>query len=122
MIDYKSGKVSGSDWEGARPRVPQLPLYAVMLEQVAAVLYGQLRADEVGYRGAQQDQLLAGVSKRHCKVDMPEAWQQQLAQWHEAVERLATEFRNGISVVAPLDGAVSCQHCGLQPLCRVEFS
>jgi len=122
VIDYKSGKVSGSDWEGARPRVPQLPLYAVMLEQVAAVLYGQLRADEVGYRGAQQDQLLAGVSKRHCKVDMPEAWQQQLAQWHEAVERLATEFRNGISVVAPLDGAVSCQHCGLQPLCRVEFS
>lgn len=121
VIDYKSGNVSGSDWEGDRPRVPQLPLYAVMLEQVAAVLYGQLRADEMGYRGAQQENLLVGIRKGSCKVNVPQDWSQQLRQWHEAVERLATEFRHGVSEVAPLEGATSCQHCGLQPLCRVEF-
>ncbi len=125
LIDYKSGKVSRSGWEGARPAAPQLPLYATLLEQVAAVLYAQIRADEVVYKGAQQEESVmegaAGTGGRSRPVTTVEEWDQQLAEWHREVTALAEEFRQGVATVTPSQGRNSCQYCGLQPLCRVEY-
>jgi len=124
LIDYKSGKVNRAEWEGERPRAPQLPLYAMLLEQVAAVLYSQIRADEVLYKGEQEDEtVLAGAEggKRCATVAVSEDWQAQLQQWHQAVEALAVEFRLGVATVDPQQGQASCQYCGLEPLCRVEI-
>ncbi|HIJ21649.1 MAG: hypothetical protein HON68_04250 [Gammaproteobacteria bacterium] len=124
LIDYKSGKVNRADWEGERPKAPQLPLYAILLEQVAAVLYSQIKADEVLYKGEQQEEaVLAGAQggKRRPAVTVSENWSAQLKQWHHAVEALAIEFRNGVATVDPQKGSSSCQYCGLEPLCRVEL-
>lgn len=124
LIDYKSGKVNRADWQGERPAAPQLPLYAILLDGVAAVLYSQIRADEVLYRGEQMDEsVMAGASGsgRSPSVICSQEWEEQLQQWHDAVERLAVEFRSGVATVDPLQGANSCLYCGLQPLCRVEL-
>lgn len=120
VIDYKSGAVSRSEWSGERPTAPQLPLYALLLEQVAAVLYGQVRADEVGYQGEQMDAAVMEGAVKGKRVVVNEAWAQQLQLWRSALTSLAEEFRQGVVDVAPLYGPASCQYCGLQPLCRVE--
>ena len=50
-----------------------------------------------------------------------EGWEQQISQWERVVTELAGEFREGVALVAPLKGKSSCQYCGLEPLCRVEY-
>ncbi len=124
LIDYKSGKVNRSDWQGERPAAPQLPLYAILLDQVSAVLYGQIRAEEVCYRGEQQEaSVMEGVAGggRSPAVAVSEAWREQLQAWRVVLEALAQEFRDGVATVDPLHGSSSCQYCGLEPLCRVEL-
>jgi ATP-dependent helicase/nuclease subunit B len=121
LIDYKSGKVSRSQWQGERPAAPQLPLYALLLEQVVAVLYSQIRAQEVLYRGEQQSEAVMAGAAGAAAVVVAEGWTQQLQQWREVLERLAQEFRRGEVGVTPLQGRSSCQYCGLEPLCRVEW-
>ncbi len=120
VIDYKSGKVNRGDWLGERPAAPQLPLYAVLREQVAAVLYAQVRVDEVAYKGEQQDAEVMGGDAGGRTVVVSEDWEGQLEQWHHAVSALAEEARKGVTTVSPLHGRGSCQYCGLEPLCRVE--
>ncbi len=123
LIDYKGGRVSRTSWQGERPEEPQLPLYATLLEQVSAVLFGQLRVDEVAYKGEQADEeLLQGADGgRYKKVVVTHPWEQQLDHWKGVVASLAREFHQGVATVAPLRGRGSCQYCGLEPLCRVEY-
>lgn len=124
LIDYKSGQVNRAEWSGERPQAPQLPLYTLLLEQVSAVLYAQIRAQEVLYKGVQeQAEVMQGAAggKRHPTVEAAEEWMLQLQQWQHALEALALEFRTGVAAVAPYHGARSCLYCGLEPLCRVEI-
>lgn len=124
LIDYKSGKVNRADWQGERPVAPQLPLYTILLSEVSAVLYSQIRADEVLYRGEQESEsVMAGAvaGGRSPSVVCSEAWLAQLQQWHGVVEALAVEFRTGVATVDPQQGANSCLYCGLQALCRLEL-
>lgn len=123
LIDYKGGRVSRSSWQGERPEEPQLPLYATLLQQVSAVLFGQIRVDEVLYKGEQADEeLLQGADGgRYRKVVVTQPWEQQIEQWRGVVASLAREFRQGVATVDPLKGRGSCQYCGLEPLCRVEY-
>ncbi len=126
LIDYKSGKVSRSGWQGERPEEPQLPLYTTLLDDVAAVLFGQIQVGEVAYKGEQEEEsLLEGADGKGWggkrKVVVSEGWEQQISQWERVVTELAGEFREGVALVAPLKGKSSCQYCGLEPLCRVEY-
>lgn len=124
LIDYKSGQVNHADWQGERPAAPQLPLYAILLEQVVAVLYGQIRAQEVCYRGEQQEAAImegASGTGRAASVTVSPQWQEQLQQWRQVLEGLAQEFRSGVATIEPLQGRHSCQYCGLQSLCRVSW-
>ena len=51
VLDYKTGECSASDWFGARPNDPQLPIYAVTAEApVAGVFYGRLKTGKVAFR------------------------------------------------------------------------
>lgn len=126
LIDYKSGKVSRSSWQGERPEEPQLPLYTTLLDDVSAVLFGQVQVGEVAYKGEQEEEsLLEGADGKgwggRRKVVVNEGWEQQIGWWREVVTALAAEFREGIAKVDPLRGKSSCQYCGLEPLCRVEY-
>jgi ATP-dependent helicase/DNAse subunit B len=45
---------------------------------------------------------------------------QQLDEWRAAIEQLARDFLSGRATVNPSDYPTTCEHCGLQTLCRVE--
>jgi ATP-dependent helicase/nuclease subunit B len=111
IIDYKTGRAEARSWAGDRPDEPQLPLYAVSHERdVAAVLFGQIRVGETGFKGyaAEQD-LVPGASTR----DLPA----EIGQWRAILDRLGSDFRSGVANVNPKN-ANACRHCDLLPLCR----
>jgi probable DNA repair protein len=123
VIDYKSGLCSLGDWLGDRPAKPQLPLYALAMEQtVAGLSYAQIRPDECKYIGAGQIEVAEGVradTEKWVKDKMPvKDWEDLTEQWRDNLERLAQEFLRGESSVNPLNN--SCTFCGLQPLCRID--
>jgi len=54
VIDYKTGSPKLSQWFGARPDEPQLPLYSAARERVAAVLFARVRRGDMKFIGAAQ--------------------------------------------------------------------
>ncbi len=124
VIDYKSGEADPRDWLGVRPDEPQLPIYAVSDPQPpTAVLFAQLRAGDLRYRGvAEQGGLVPEIGDygtARKKPDDPQDWPALLAHWQVAVTALAEEFVQGVARVAPKRGADTCRYCHLQALCRI---
>jgi len=121
ILDYKSGKTSTKSWEGERPDEPQLPLYAVDMRQrqpVAAALFAQLRAGELGFNGLAQR---AGIAPKVKPAgDTDAAWQAQLDAWQTTLTTLAEAYRAGDARVDPKEFPRTCEYCGLQALCRVH--
>ncbi len=121
ILDYKSGKTSIKSWEGERPDEPQLPLYAVDMRRrqpVAAALFAQLRAGELGFNGLAARAGIAPKVKPVGETDA--AWQAQLDVWQTTLTSLAEAFRSGDARVDPKEFPRTCEHCGLQVLCRVH--
>jgi hypothetical protein len=46
----------------------------------------------------------------------------QLFQWRITIERLASDFLNGVALVDPKNFPQTCEFCGLESLCRVTES
>lgn len=121
ILDYKSGKTSIKSWEGERPDEPQLPLYAVDMHQrqpVAAALFAQLRAGDLAFNGLATRTGIAPKVKP--AGDSEAAWQAQLDAWQTTLTTLAEAFRAGDARVDPKEFPRTCEHCGLQALCRVH--
>jgi ATP-dependent helicase/nuclease subunit B len=121
ILDYKSGKTSIKSWEGERPDEPQLPLYAIDMHKrqpVAAALFAQLRAGELGFNGLAQRAGIAPKVKPAGETE--DAWQGQLDAWQTTLTSLAEAFRAGDARVDPKEFPRTCVHCGLQALCRVH--
>ena len=121
ILDYKSGKTSIQSWEGERPDEPQLPLYAIDMRQrqpVAAALFAQLRAGELGFNGLATR---AGIApKVKAAGDTEAVWQAQLDAWQTTLTTLAEAYRAGDARVEPKKFPQTCEYCGLQALCRVH--
>ncbi|MEK7759567.1 MAG: PD-(D/E)XK nuclease family protein, partial [Pseudomonadota bacterium] len=121
ILDYKSGKTSIKSWEGERPDEPQLPLYAIDMRQrqpVAAVLFAQLRTGDLGFNGLASR---IGIAPKLKPVGDTEAeWQTQLDTWRTTLTTLAEAYRAGDARVDPKEFPRTCEHCGLQALCRVH--
>jgi probable DNA repair protein len=125
IIDYKTGKVNPSDWFGERPEDPQLPLYsAIQEEPIAAVLFGQVRADEQSYKGVVKAAgLVPGLPSRNSQLKQAtDEWPAVLDDWKGTVMRLAGEFRAGQAMVDPKNGLATCEgsYCELAALCRIN--
>ncbi|WP_172649500.1 PD-(D/E)XK nuclease family protein [Thiolapillus brandeum] len=128
LMDYKTGRVTPSDWFGERPDDPQLPLYSTVLDtdRVAAVVFARLRPDTLGFSGVvATDALLPGLPPRRGSSAVRQAseeWPQVLHQWRETVDGLAAEFSEGRADVAPRDGSATCEqsYCELMALCRLH--
>lgn len=105
MIDYKTSKALRKEmWMGDRPEAPQLPLYAVNSGlPIAQIAFGQL----------------ATVSTKLIAIEGDEL-NQQLAEWHQVIPKLARDFRNGHAEVDPREKPNPCEHCQLHSLCRVR--
>jgi probable DNA repair protein len=111
IIDYKTGLPTLRSWEGDRPDDPQLPLYAVTHEgPLAAVVFGQLKAGEIGFKGyAASESIVPGADRR----DLPG----ELDAWRKVLDQLGNDFRAGVADVNPKN-ASACRRCTLLPLCR----
>ena len=114
LIDYKTGRVSPSEWLGERPDDPQLPVYAINApEDVGAVVFARLRTGDMKFMGFSRGKdAIAGVKPA-------QSWEGLLAGWRAEVNALAQGFEFGDARVAPKKGLSTCAWCDLQTLCRV---
>ncbi len=119
LIDYKSGKVTASAWEGDRPDEPQLPLYAAFgnVAPLRGVLLAQIRAGNVKFDGVKEADLavLPGAS-RLSRIPFSE---DLLRQWEKTLLALGAQFLNGEAQVDPKRFPKTCEFCALPGLCRV---
>ena len=126
VVDYKTGKVSPKSWEPPRPEDVQLPLYGCFglqgEETLGGLVFAQLRPGDhafAGCVGAPVDTLLAGLKdwtslvKNSLQAEQVDAWQAEIG-------RLAEDFLAGRAEVDPRDYPKTCEHCGLQVLCRIQ--
>jgi len=118
ILDYKTGVVRWTAWEGDRPDDPQLPLYcATSAQPIAGAAFAEIRTGELGFRG-HTDPGASLPSMKEMRVDAPESFHRQIGLWQTVLERLAIDFRAGNAAVDPKDDA--CNHCGLRALCRIR--
>jgi ATP-dependent helicase/nuclease subunit B len=121
ILDYKTGNVKLSDWEGERPDAPQLPLYAICSDgEVAGLAYAGLKKGQTGFAGlAITDGLLPGVRAAVDKQTGEDLLAGRLHQWESILADLATGFVNGRADINPKN-ANSCRNCDLHSLCRIH--
>lgn len=124
IIDYKTGKPDPNEWFGDLPTEPQLPLYHLSSEEtVSALLYGQLKANDLKLKGYSRHEYNTGYVTPLSKAKHPEAylnWDQQTISWRQTFESLAHQYLNGYAAVAPKDPPKTCQYCDLHALCRIH--
>ena len=123
VIDYKTGLTAYSDWHGERLKSPQLPLYALALEQkmdlsIKGIAYGQVRLDDCEFKGVTEIEGLGLGFKNSLDRDKT-LWSEQMSLWSENLHHLAQEFLDGVAVVEP-SKANPCQYCNLHSLCRIH--
>ncbi len=125
VIDYKTGAVSKSRWNGERLEAPQLPLYTLALEKPPeAIAFMRLKRGEIGYDGvsAKAGQLPAVVAwdGRYSAFRHFPSWRALLDHWQQALETIAVEYLGGVAPVLPVSRQRNCAHCALTALCRIQ--
>ncbi len=128
VIDYKTGVgLSVSAWQVPRPRLPQIPFYALAMQRkdkaVGGVAFGVVRKGECAFKGYTQEKgVFPGVSSSRAfgGTEFSEyAW-----LWGEELERIAASFALGEAAVDPKvppgRTGSSCEHCHLTSLCRIS--
>jgi RecB family exonuclease len=128
VIDYKSGAANSvSAWRVPRPRLPQLPFYAIaMLQQklnLAGISFASVRRSGCGFKGYLRapDLLPCADPSRRSFDGVPFDEYAQL--WAAELERIATSFAQGDAAVDPSippgRSGSPCEHCHLASLCRI---
>ena len=106
LLDYKSGTGnSPTSWFQQRITEPQLPLYALNLEEetLVAVAFAQVHNRECSFKGVQADEVsLPGISsfdKHPHKKELPAEydWGSLIEDWRVRLEDVAHEFAQGIA-------------------------
>lgn len=127
ILDYKTGRGAGiGDWLGERPDEPQMPLYAVSAgrDDVAAVAFVQLHAQDVLFKGlSREEELLPGVhtiAATRIAAKESAGWSEMFEGWRTMLENLAREYLDGRADVAPKDYPNTCRYCELGAFCRVK--
>jgi len=126
ILDYKTGRASTTQWRGARPDAPQLPLYAVMRgRQVQGIAFVALGPQSARYRGvgSQADLLPDLVDAEHFRLteDRQQGfdWEEVTTHWRAWLTSLARAFAEGDARVDP-KLPQTCRTCHLGTLCRVS--
>ncbi len=123
FIDYKTGDVKPADWFGERPQEPQLPLYA--LEPPAeGIAYAQLKKGKLKFQtDLHEDAPPLGLDPiKTGKYPCAETWEERRRAWETVLTQTAERFAAGHTQVDPFKKTQTCQHCGLETLCRIGES
>jgi ATP-dependent helicase/DNAse subunit B len=127
VIDYKSGNVLPSLWDLPRPADVQLPLYAGFAidrekEALGGLVFAKLRSGNQELTGRLFDPsatLFAGL-KGTSPLMKHKLELEQLIDWRDCIEQLARDFVDGRAEVDPREYPKTCEHCGLESLCRIQ--
>ena len=93
LIDYKTGSVNAKDWEGDRPKDPQLPLYVMAYtEAVNGCAFAQIKSNNIKFSGLMDDPAIPDIS-------LCTDWPEQVQQWQQTLHNLAAEFTQGESTL-----------------------
>lgn len=120
VLDYKTGKTpyGAGQWNGERPRLPQLPLYVVSQTQpVSGVAFAVVEPGATALQGyAARPAILAKkqFSKRSTGGIDFDAY---IGRWPAVLGQIGSSYARGVADVDPLVKA--CDNCHLQALCRV---
>jgi hypothetical protein len=110
-----------------RPDDVQLPLYAGFgidreSEPLGGLVFAKVRAGQHGFAGRVLDAkslLLPGLGSQSALVKKPFTVE-ELIDWREYIEQMAMNFIQGRAEVNPREYPATCEHCGLEALCRVR--
>ncbi len=119
ILDYKTGQVKSTGWDSDRPDEPQLPLYCATSERpISGAAFALIKTGELAFRGITENEaILPGIKKMSAQ---PVSFAEQVTAWRRILERLATDYRGGVAIVDPKEGA--CDYCELTALCRIRES
>jgi len=122
IIDYKTGTVSRNDWQSEHPLEPQLPLYALVHDElkssaVSGIAFAQVRRGDSKYVELAETDIF-NKTNRYTE-GYEQDWLRGREQWPLIFTRLAEEFLAGKADVNPVDKKV-CDYCDLRAVCRVQ--
>lgn len=116
VIDYKTSIPIAKPWNEERPEAPQLLLYALLDEQINALLFVQLKSGRLTCNGLSEDVIpLKGISA----LKKNEHWNDYRQEWHKQLSALAHEFSVGYCPPQP-NRSSTCEQCEFQNLCRIR--
>lgn len=123
LIDYKTGEVSTTSWDGDRPEQPQLPLYAAFghANDLVGAVFAQVRRPKMTFKGRVADATVNLSNRLDPKrVMLTEPYTHDLVdQWRGTLLSLADSFVHGEAQVDPHMYPKSCQYCPLSGACRI---
>jgi RecB family exonuclease len=128
VIDYKTGAVNSvTVWQVPRPRMPQLPFYALAMQRqklnLAGVSFAYVRKGEPAFKGFLRDKDLLPSTAPRKNAFEGLGFDEYTARWAEELERIASAFVQGDAAVDPKTppgrNNSPCEHCHLGSLCRV---
>lgn len=124
IIDYKTGQANISDWNSERPKSPQMPLYALALEQhsdytIKGIGFGKLKSNDCELIGISELDNVGANFRAHLSTRDKKTWSEQLQEWHVNLTQIAQEFLDGHAVVNP-SKVNPCQYCDLHSMCRIH--
>lgn len=116
VVDYKTGRVGSRDWDGERPRQPQLPLYALTQPEggLAGVAFACIRPGTAGFAGCVEE----GAELPGVKPEPSDDWCRRLREWRIVLGDLAAAYVAGAAAPDPR-GRDVCDTCDLHGLCRI---
>ncbi len=125
VIDYKTGAVTPKSWQLPRPDDVQLPLYAgfaIDEEESSAASSSPKSAAATSPSPATS----ATPEPRCFPASPPPAASsktasppRQLIEWRATHRAARRDFLTGRAEVDPRDYPKTCEHCGLETLCRI---
>ncbi|MCP5246778.1 MAG: PD-(D/E)XK nuclease family protein [Burkholderiales bacterium] len=127
IIDYKTRKFKVDTMLGERPDEPQLPLYLVMIESMAStaagVAFASIKKGQMGFSAilSEQNVLPGVIAFNQIKACAHfQTWGELTTKWKQDLTQLASGFLSGDASVSPKNYPVTCQHCEMQPFCRIH--
>lgn len=123
VIDYKTGQHNAiKTWSEPRIENPQLPLYAGTDPKVEGVCFAQAFPNQNKLIGTTStDDVIANLKtplKTRSFAKKLQSWEHARDHWAESLNMLATEIREGVATITPVNKA--CEFCELPSLCRIS--
>ena len=127
VVDYKTGvNDKATTWDEARIPNPQLPLYALSIDDIEGVCFARVANNQCRYIGiASEAGVVPDVKTSLYRVKDSEltgetlsSWSAWQNHWKASLDPIAREVKDGVATVTPTKNA--CQYCELKSLCRIS--